>query len=256
MANRKDPDDGELAQLALASLINAVALLSDADLLLANSRWPRAYSLSVLAAEEFAKFQTYSVVIGWDGQARAKLLREARDHRAKLAFWEGQRVDMQDWGPSESREAFDAWKQAFAARTQVAAAMHSKKLDGFYVGVDGSGTLQHPYTAISEQDARDVFELASSVVMPLALQFLGENPSAGANLDAAAERITATGQLLGPIMKEMAEAKTQAEKEAAIEPLRALMQRLTGSDILATPSWSGDGNRADQSDRGPADTSP
>lgn len=64
MANRKDPDDSELAQLALASLINAVALLSDADLLLANSRWPRAYSLSVLAAEEFAKFQTYSVVIG------------------------------------------------------------------------------------------------------------------------------------------------------------------------------------------------
>lgn len=254
MANRKDPDDSELAQLALASLINAVALLSDADLLLANSRWPRAYSLSVLAAEEFAKFQTYSVVIGWDGEARAKLLREARDHRAKLAFWEGQRVDMQDWGPIESREAFDAWEQAFGARKQVAAAMHSKKLDGFYVGLDGSGTLQHPDTAISEQDARDVFELASSVVMPLALLFLGENPS-GADLDAAAERMTATGQLLAPILKEMAEAKTRADKEAASESLRALMQRLTGSDILATPSWSGDQKRADQSERGPADTS-
>jgi hypothetical protein len=158
-------------------------------------------------------------------------------------------------GPIESREAFDAWKQAFGARKQVAAAMHSKKLDGFYVGIDGSCTLQHPDTAISEQDARDVFELASSVVMPLALRFLGENPSR-ATLDAAAERLTATGQLLGPILKEMAEAKTRAEKEAASEPLRALMQRLTGSEILAAPSWSGDQKRADQSERGPADTSP
>ena len=254
MTNRKHPDDSELAQFALASLINAVALLSDADLLLASSRWPRAYSLSVLAAEESAKFQTYSAAIGWDGEFRAKLLREARDHRAKLAFWEGQRVDMQDWGPIESEEAFDAWEQAFGARKQVAAAMHGKKLDGFYVGIDGSGTLQQPDTAISEQDARDVFELASSVVMPLASLFLGEDP--GATLDAAAERLTANGQLLGPILKEMAEAKTRAEKEAASEPLRALMQRLTGGDIPATPSWSGDQKRAEQSDRAPADTSP
>lgn len=255
MVNRKDPGDSELAQLALASLINSVALLSDAGLLLANSRWPRAYSLSVLAAEEFAKFQTYSVVIGWNGDARVRLLREARDHEAKLASWEGQHVDIHDWGPIESREAFSAWAQAFGARKQVAAAMHSKKLDGLYVGIDASGTLQHPDTAISEQDTREVFEVVSSVVMPLALQFLGKNPS-GADLDAAARRMAATGQLLGPIVKQMAEAKAPAEKEAASEALRAVMKRLTGRDILAAPSWAEGQERAEQSERGSPDTSP
>ena len=254
MANHGDPDDTELAHLALASLVNAVSLLSDADLLLENSRWPRAYSLGVLAAEEFAKFWSYSVAIGWDGDGRRRLVKDARAHKAKLAVWEGQRVDMEEWGPIESAEAFAEWEQAFGARKDVAAVMHIKKLDGLYVGIDDSERLRHPYGEISEEDAREVFELASSVVMPIAFQFLGENPS-DADLYAAAERMVETGQLMGPVIKEMSEAKTRAEREAAVESFREFMHRSTGIDISVSQPWvADDDDRTDtDSDSGASD---
>lgn len=48
-------DRSALVGLAAASAENAGDLLADAELLLGAGRWARAYSLALLAAEEWAK---------------------------------------------------------------------------------------------------------------------------------------------------------------------------------------------------------
>jgi AbiV family abortive infection protein len=93
----KAPNNGplntaQLAELARTTLDNARSLLVDAHLLLDAGRWPRAYALAVLAAEEYGKFEACVVAGSYeqaDEESWKQFWRDFVLHKPKLTTWAG-----------------------------------------------------------------------------------------------------------------------------------------------------------------------
>jgi AbiV family abortive infection protein len=135
----------QLAQLARAALDNASGLLSDARVLLEAGRWPRAYALVILSAEEFGKFYSCVVAAAYepdDVAAWASFWRDFTSHRPKFTAWTGQFVDLLDWGPVGS-EGDAEWKRAWDDRKHTVEVGLNGKLASLYVDFK-NGKVKYP----------------------------------------------------------------------------------------------------------------
>ncbi|MBF6238710.1 AbiV family abortive infection protein [Nocardia otitidiscaviarum] len=157
----------QLAELARAALDNSAALLDDARFLLVGGRWPRAYSVAVLAAEEYGKFHRCvleSLSMDANDHTWDEFWRDFRLHKPKFAAWYGQYVDGQDWGPVGSVGDAD-WLREWNSAPGKAREHDRDKQAGFYVDFDTeSGSIRVPADRCTEEMATELIEKVSSVV--------------------------------------------------------------------------------------------
>lgn len=158
----------QLVELARAALNNSGALLDDAQLLLVAGRWPRAYGIAVLAAEEFGKFMLCATTTlsldSADAASWSNFWKKFRSHQKKFMLWFGQYVDQQNWGPVGSA-GDQEWEQAWGSRPHQARLHDLGKQSGLYVNFE-TDSVQVPAEVIVEETAAQMFAMVASVVGP------------------------------------------------------------------------------------------
>lgn len=158
-----------------AVLENARSLVSDAELLLDAGRFPRAFSLAVLACEEMAKLPMLAraqveLLLGHSTDWK-RLGERLNDHRAKLGMMEfinGLLVP----GEQSDEQLLEVARCA-GRKAEPVAALDRQKQDGFYVSLSGLGS-RAPSDAIPEAKARG---MVSSAMAALAFFSQGEDSS-------------------------------------------------------------------------------
>ena len=148
--------------LASATLTNSVALIEDAKRLIAAESWPRAYSLAVLAAEEFGKSQLLIGTIG----------REREPPEYWKEFWK----DFYSHGPKLTRTGFHAANflpeeliTTFVKYFDSALRDQRREL-GLYVDFRNGRALL-PADSISKVEAEEVCDVFSEVILGYARNF-------------------------------------------------------------------------------------
>lgn len=220
-----------MAQVARGSLDNAVDLLSDARLLLASGRWPRAYALAVLAGEEYGKFQmTVSMAATSSDETVAwqKYWERFQRHDPKLTTWRGQHVDLKDWGPLGSPGDTE-WLRAWDGRSEQAKVTQGKKLSALYVDFR-QGRVSLPRSAVSGDDARHLVAAVAEVIDWASQSFPGD----------LSRLVTPPPELVN-IFSRMSKARTAEERrEVGEEMLGWLTERFSrGATAPATPVDTG-----------------
>jgi AbiV family abortive infection protein len=175
MSIRKQPlTSAQLAELAKAVLENANDLLDDAYVLLEKQRWPRAYALAVLAAEEIGKFQLCIVAGTYEptnNEAWAKFWKSFITHGPKLTNWVGQLIDSLDW--DLTTEGQSKWAKEWHARRESAAVVLELKMAGFYVDFT-EGHVHRPSELVDEKTARTTWEAVAFVIKSVTARFSGD----------------------------------------------------------------------------------
>jgi AbiV family abortive infection protein len=112
---------GELARLAL---VNAAELAGDAQVLLDAERYPRAFALATLAAEELGK---HYLCVSWSGfdPADRKVWRRFwtafYGHTPKLENWIGYVIDLVDI-------EYESWQEMWKPLPEGTQSQHEVKL--------------------------------------------------------------------------------------------------------------------------------
>jgi AbiV family abortive infection protein len=142
---RQVPHWQVLVELAIAAEANARELISDAEVLLAAGRWPRAYALAVLAHEEFGKGLMAMVLVAAHPAARqpARLRELTGDHRRKLT----------STYEHEAMVGGSGWQAELRRSPELARSANERKQRGFYVDFADDGSLRMP-SEIGEDEAR------------------------------------------------------------------------------------------------------
>jgi AbiV family abortive infection protein len=142
------PSRATAYRLAREALLNAASLVEDAELLLANRRWPRAFALGVLALEEIGKMLLTggaATTEAWDAK---EFWLDFRHHATKL-------------GSAKALLAVLATDVSPATLTAIDQAMreaadgHQRKMCGLYVDLADDGTVQRP-NDVTEAECRSV----------------------------------------------------------------------------------------------------
>ncbi|MDQ6920239.1 MAG: AbiV family abortive infection protein [Actinomycetota bacterium] len=220
-------DPPPLAQLARAALDNASDLLDDAEVLLAAQRWPRAYSLAILAAEEFGKFMSCVVAGSYEADDRDKwrqFWRNFRDHSPKMTLWAGHFVDMQDWGPVGSQGDRE-WAEAWASRQEMVTTALAGKMAGLYVDCQ-RGEISIPREQLGERTARETVFIVAAVLKPAVIHYAGDLTSLvspppefrqliarGERAKTPAERAAAAAALQGFLVEKLGPRQSQTTGE-------------------------------------------
>jgi AbiV family abortive infection protein len=163
------PSADELTRLANAALENAGGLIEDARILLTAKRWPRAFALAVLSAEEYGKFFLCVTSIPYAVSDEATRLAYQRkfwkhflSHNLKNTAYAGQHVDSQDWGPVGSK-GDAAWKKAWNERGNAVERDQDDKFAALYVDF-AAGTVHTPAARITEHRAHQAVNQVSTMV--------------------------------------------------------------------------------------------
>lgn len=157
-------NSGEVQALAEGLLTNAASLVADAQLLCSAGRFPRVYSLSVLALEELGKIGVLM------GVSAALLAAQPVDwkaihailhsHQAKLLVYT---ATLQAWAVVWRGQAFDPASVDWPLELKRARALNTLKQDGLYVRLH-KGTAITPTEEIDEGRASRVLEVASRLL--------------------------------------------------------------------------------------------
>ena len=116
-----------LGKLARAALDNASELLGDASVLLEAGRFPRAFALSLLAAEEFGKHMacvSASALDLEDPAVSKTFWQRFRNHDAKYQNWHGQLID-----PLDVDE--DTWQEMWQEHSEMVEVAAAARLRAF-----------------------------------------------------------------------------------------------------------------------------
>ncbi|WP_052685535.1 AbiV family abortive infection protein [Lentzea aerocolonigenes] len=222
----------QLVELAGAALTNSGLLLDDAQLLLTAGRWPRAYGLAVLAAEEFGKFMlcataTLTLDVA-DAASWSDFWKKFRSHQKKFVLWFGQYVDQQDWGPV-GLAGDEEWLRAWDSRPHEARLHDLGKQSGLYVNFD-AGSVHAPDEVVAEETAAKMFAMVASVIGPWmqeAEMYLAQLLNPDPRIAAMIAEMRALGEVL--------------PDERSTEALDAFMQKyLLGSHTTNTRFEDGD----------------
>ena len=174
----------QLGGLAEKSLRNSVQLLDEADYLLAYGRHARAYSLGILAAEEYGKHMMCIGALGResdDTQFWDDFWKRFTGHHPKYintAKWVVMHLEDED----RRREFRERLKQHVDSD-------QARKFAGLYVDVDDGGEVVAPDEAISPSSAKDLLFVLGVVVRTYADHVTGFDWTANfrRDWDAAAE---------------------------------------------------------------------
>lgn len=214
----KAPSNGplnsaQLAELARATLDNAMSLLADAHLLLDAGRWPRAYALAVLAAEEYGKFEACVVASSYeqtDEESWTQFWGNFVLHKPKLTTWAGTLVDFLFTLPTMDHEE---WINAWNKRGEVVQEGLRGKLSAFYVDfVDGK--VSDPAALFTKEVAAETVALINFVVSIQARSFQGD-----------LTRLVSSPAELRAVFGDMQRAKTAADRSVATQALLRFMER-------------------------------
>ena len=151
----------QLATFAQAALTNATELLSDAKVLLDAQRWPRAYALAVLAAEEYGKFHTCVHATRLDPDSAENwnaFWRSLAWHGAKFDKWHAALVDIGHYGA-----LYEEWLEAWSTRDILNQNALGGKLAALYVDFKDDVALE-PRHAFTAEDARRMVTLVEKVI--------------------------------------------------------------------------------------------
>lgn len=144
------PSRATAYRLAREALLNAASLLADAELLLANRRWPRAFALGVLALEEIGKMLLTGGAATTEALEAKEFWSDFRHHTTKLG---SARALLALLAADVSPATFTAIDQAM----HEAADEHQRKMRGLYVDLADDGAIQRPED-VTEDECRSVLE--------------------------------------------------------------------------------------------------
>ena len=157
------PTPRQLGELARLALTNAADLAADAQVLLDAERYPRAFALATLAAEELGK---HYLCVSWSGfdPADRKLWRrfwkEFHGHTPKLEHWIGYVIDL------VGLVDYESWEETWKLMPVGAQSQHQVKLATFYVDFrDGAPTF--PRDMVSAGTAWDFLAAVHGTVRSL-----------------------------------------------------------------------------------------
>jgi AbiV family abortive infection protein len=151
----------ELATFAQAALTNATELLSDAKVLLDAQRWPRAYALAVLAAEEYGKFHAcvHATRLGPDSAENWNAFwKNLAWHGAKFDKWHAALVDIGHYGT-----LYQDWLEAWSTRDTFNQIALGGKLAALYVDFK-DGVALEPRDVLTAEDAKRMVALVDKVI--------------------------------------------------------------------------------------------
>lgn len=213
---------GQLAQLARATLDNAQSLLEDARLLLDAGRWARAYALTILAAEEYGKFESCVIAGSYesdDHDSWKRFWKDFRDHKPKLTTWAGTFVDFVFTLPTMAHEE---WVGAWNNRSEMVLRGLRGKKAAFYVDyTDGEVTC--PASEFTEDTATNTFGLVHFMVTIQAQTFQGD-----------LTRLVSPSAELRAVLGDMQRAKSAADRDASAKALlRFLERKMPTADLSA-----------------------
>jgi AbiV family abortive infection protein len=152
---------GQLATFAQAALTNATELLSDAKVLLDAQRWPRAYALAVLAAEEYGKFHTCVHATRLDPDSAedwSTFWKSLAWHGAKFDKWHAALVDVGHYGT-----LYEEWLEAWSTRDTLNQIALGGKLAALYVDFTNGAAIE-PRHSFAAEDARRMVALVDKVI--------------------------------------------------------------------------------------------
>lgn len=157
------PTPRQLGELARLALTNAADLAADAQVLLDAERYPRAFALATLAAEEIGK---HYLCVSWSGFDPAyrkvwrRFWKEFHGHTAKLEHWIGYVIDL------VGNLDYETWDETWRMLPEGARSQHDVKLAAFYVDFrDGVPTL--PRDMVSADTARKFLAAVQGTVRSL-----------------------------------------------------------------------------------------
>ncbi|MET8627946.1 AbiV family abortive infection protein [Kitasatospora sp. NPDC004669] len=218
---RPIPPVPEILRIIPAVINNADELLGDARTLLDAGRVPRAYSLAVLALEEFGKANLCISAIGANPDAK-DFWKAWRLHPSKLF----ETLGMQSLGsPLDGQSVVNRFTAIKAAANDT----HGLKLSGLYVDYDETGQLQLPQ-AITREEAEAVIAEATDVSGTYQMWLV---PGATEAL-----LTYATPEMLAAV-RQAAEHAARTDIEGGFERARELYARGTGQPYVpgdVTPS--------------------
>ena len=169
----------QLADLAEASLGNAVVLLADARRLLETGSLPLAYSVAIIAAEEFGKCQ---LAVGAIGSAEDP----------GIDYWKEFWATFYGHGPKLARMAHfaTAWLSAEMVESFIEtlepALTEQRREKGFYVDVT-QGRVVAPDEEITEAETSALLQTFGDVISSYAAIFDQANPLGTAFLAATSQ---------------------------------------------------------------------
>jgi AbiV family abortive infection protein len=149
----------QLADVARKALDNAFDLVNEADGLLSFGRYPRAYSLAILAAEEFGKFLI----------AQGAVAHLPGDDAYWRGFWERFRSHDAKGLIASALAAYgledEARRRQFLDQIERhVRADQNRKFAGLYVDVALDGSVVAPYEATDPRGAHDLLYVLGIII--------------------------------------------------------------------------------------------
>jgi len=208
-----------LGKLARAALDNASDLLSDAEVLLKEGRYPRALALTVLAAEEFGKHMMCMSAVGLDLADESevkKFWKRFRSHAAKYQNWHGQLIDYiainpeEPWNPEGTGP--DLWDEMWQDMPKIVEFAMDQKMSALYVDAR-NGEPTSPSDLASADLVPNVWESVSLIVKRFGSLWDGAD---------LAEHLERTAPRMQKLREVMVKAKEKSDPSDAVEVFRDL----------------------------------
>ena len=143
-----------LVKLSSAALENAEALASEAESLLSNEHFARAYFLAVASLEEIGKSSLAHSAAGRnldDPQVAKKTWNNLLDHKSKI---------IAAFGPSLLLTEKDNFKEALETSLELMGDLRRGREPSMYTGILADGSVQSPRALVRPVAARDAVRLA------------------------------------------------------------------------------------------------
>lgn len=160
-----------LLELSSAALKNAEALLCEAEALLVNEHFARAYFLAIAAIEEIGKSALAFNAAGRDltNPRVAKAVREKLlDHKSKI---------LSAFGPSLHLTNKDGLEEALKVFTELSGALRRGREPSMYTEILQDGTVRSPCDLVRPVAARDSVRLAKHCLHRANSHLGGEPPA-------------------------------------------------------------------------------
>jgi AbiV family abortive infection protein len=145
----------EYLRLYTVTHSNAVALLSDAEILLEKGRYIRAFFLGLTALEEIAKSQLAAdVFTGFTSE------KEFQDHYLSHK----KKLGRMAWATDAAQEYLNRWGDG---DLDITLPNISSRTDALYVSLRGK-VIQRPEDVITENDAKGIIQTVESALASIA----------------------------------------------------------------------------------------
>lgn len=143
-----------------SALINAKDLLADAELLFINERYPRAYSLAVLAIEETGKVGIIRRIINADETKELKRLwNNYRNHVEKNRHWKFPNIVAEKNGKPRKDDLLEMYKD-----NKYGKELETAKQLAFYTDCINDNVWINPKNWVTREYAKGIIEIAEIFV--------------------------------------------------------------------------------------------